>query len=395
MMGEIFLIPLLILGLLIAVYIILYLAGYRMKLIKNHPQRATTSVERPSGFNLEGIERDVLIRAASTVSSRIEEGILLLGENNEVKYMNQAARNIFDFSSAAGVSVTFIQVVRDYEFENLLKKCKASGREESAFIETQKRKYFLKVIIFPRQEESGYVVLVQDLTERRRLDNIRHDFISNISHELRTPISSIKLLAETLGNGALRDKDVAIDFLKKIIFEVDKLTQMVNELNQLASLDSDSLSTVDKGATDVTALIVETVERLKPQADRAGIAIDVSIEQGLPTPVLDKGRIGQVLMNLIHNAIKFTGSGGSIKIGASRENDAILVSVADSGIGIPADDLPRVFERFYKVDKSRSSDGSGLGLAISKHIVNAHGGRIWAQSQEGKGSTFYFTLPLF
>jgi len=150
----------------------------------------------------------------------------------------------------------------------------------------------------------------------------------------------------------------------------------------------------DKGAMDIHQLITHSIERMSALAEKSGVLIGVDIQPALPSPVTDKDQIESVLINLIHNAIKFTGGGGKITIGARKEMDSILVFVSDTGIGIPQDELVRVFERFYKVDKSRANEGSGLGLAISKHIISAHRGRIWAESIEGKGSTFYFTLPL-
>ncbi|MDD5170472.1 MAG: sensor histidine kinase, partial [Syntrophales bacterium] len=141
-------------------------------------------------------------------------------------------------------------------------------------------------------------------------------------------------------------------------------------------------------------LIGQAVERLKAQADRKQIPIETEVEPGLPHPVVDRAGIESVLMNLIYNAIKYSDDGGRIEIKGAKQGNAILISVKDRGIGIPADELPRIFERFYKVDRSRNSEGSGLGLATSKHVIALHGGKIWVESAEGRGSTFYFTLPL-
>jgi two-component system phosphate regulon sensor histidine kinase PhoR len=234
---------------------------------------------------------------------------------------------------------------------------------------------------------------VKDLTERQRIEQIRKDLVSNIAHEFRTPIASIRLLAETLQQGAINDPKVSADFLSKIDVESVRLQQMTDDLNQLALIESDGLP-LEREAADVGRLIKHTVERLKAQADRKGISIIINIEPGMPRPVVDKNGIESVLMNLVHNGIKYTDTTGQITVNARRENDTIRVSVTDTGIGISSDELPRIFERFYKVDKSRNTEGSGLGLAISKHIIASHGGKIWAESVEGKGSTFCFTLPL-
>lgn len=193
--------------------------------------------------------------------------------------------------------------------------------------------------------------------------------------------------------GAINDTEVSSKFLRQIDYETVRLQQMTDDLNQLSVIESDALA-LSRNATEIEVLIRQTVERLRAQADRKGIVIMVYAEPGIPRPVIDRSRVESVLMNMAHNAIKYTEQGGQISIQAQKTDDAVLISVTDTGIGIPSDELPRVFERFYKVDKARNTEGSGLGLAISKHIIAAHGGKIWAESIEGKGSTFFFTLPL-
>lgn len=184
---------------------------------------------------------------------------------------------------------------------------------------------------------------------------MRRDFISNISHELRTPLASLKALVETLRDSALDDPPAARRFLDRADQEVDALTQMVQEILELSRIESGKVPL-----------------RLSP------------------TPVAD------VISNLVHNAVKFTPEGGKISVRAKRSDEgmSVVISVTDNGVGIPAGELDRIFERFYKADRARSGGGTGLGLAISRHLVQAQGGRIWAKSKEGKGSTFYFTLPI-
>jgi two-component system phosphate regulon sensor histidine kinase PhoR len=222
---------------------------------------------------------------------------------------------------------------------------------------------------------------------------VRQDFISNISHELRTPIASVKAIAETLNEGAIEDPSVAKDFLNKINAETDRLAQMVQELSELSRIESGE-APLQKRLFSIADAVEHAVDRLRPQADRAGLYTETNFVPNLPKVLADEDRIEQVLVNIIHNAIKFTPSGGKIVISTKRDNNNIMVSVTDTGIGIPADDLPRIFERFYKADKSRSGGGTGLGLAIARRIVEAHGGKIWAESVQGKGATFTFTLPV-
>ncbi|PKH46415.1 PAS domain-containing sensor histidine kinase, partial [Dehalococcoides mccartyi] len=187
--------------------------------------------------------------------------------------------------------------------------------------------------------------------------------------------------------------DVAAGFIDKIHLEVDKLAQLVTELSDLSAIESGQ-AVLNLQPGDIRTAIKLAAERLSPQAERAGIILGVELPETLPRVRLDENRVEQVLVNLVHNAIKFTPKGGKIKIGVRTQSQTLVVYVTDSGIGIPEDDLTRVFERFYKVDKSRSGGGTGLGLAISKHIVQAHGGSIWAESVYGKGATFSFSLPL-
>jgi two-component system phosphate regulon sensor histidine kinase PhoR len=254
---------------------------------------------------------------------------------------------------------------------------------------------------------SGQVrlVILQDLTQIRRLEMVRRDFISNISHELRTPLASLKALVDTLRDGALDDPPAAQRFLNRIETEVDSLTQMVQELLELSRIESGQVP-LRLVPTPVAEVVTPPVERLHPQAERAGLGLSLALPPGLPLVLADAERAQQVVTNLVHNAIKFTRPGGQVTVRAyavedegrepasARHRSEIVIEVVDTGVGIPADDLPRIFERFYKADRARSGGGTGLGLAIAKHIVQGHGGRIWAESVEGRGSKFYFSLPL-
>jgi two-component system phosphate regulon sensor histidine kinase PhoR len=236
-------------------------------------------------------------------------------------------------------------------------------------------------------------MLIQDLTEMRKLETARRDFIANLSHELRTPIASLKALTETLQAGAIHDPSVAADFLDKMNTEADRLAQMADELGELSRIESGE-APLKKELVEVSGVVTRVTERLRAQAERAGLLLETRLDPELPQIPADRGRLEQVLLNLIHNAIKFTRPGGRVSVTAVTDGQYLTVSVADTGVGISTDDLPRVFERFYKADRARAGGGTGLGLAIAKHIVEAHQGRIWVESVEGRGSTFSFSLPL-
>src|SRR5215212_2846301 len=236
-------------------------------------------------------------------------------------------------------------------------------------------------------------MVLRDVTEIRRLERMRREFVANVSHELRTPLASIRAVVETLEAGAADDPAVAGEFFGRIIAEVDHLVGLVDELLDLARLESGrAVFTVE--TCDPVDLLTRGVERLRPQVERAGLAIRVEVESDLPHVWVDRGRIEQVLINLVHNAVKFTPEGGEIVARAELADGMLQMSVRDTGVGVSAEELPRIFERFYKSDAARRSPGSGLGLAIAKHTVQAHGGTIWAESTPGAGATVSFTVPL-
>jgi two-component system phosphate regulon sensor histidine kinase PhoR len=325
--------------------------------------------------------------------SLIEDGIFVLDNRHEIQYMNDAAARIFSYNPGGEGRLTFIEVVRDYECDSLVKQCINSGQIQAACVKIRGKKQYLDIKVRPDAESRNYIVVVKDLTEKRHLEEIRRDFISNVSHEFRTPISSIKLIAETLIDGALDDPKVNKDFLLKISIEADKLMSMTQELTELSMMENREI-TLDKHTLKISSLVKQVVQRLQAQADKKGLMLSIDIEAVVPDLVIDQYRIEQVLLNLVYNAIKFTNSGGVITISVKTLDNEILVSVSDTGIGIPREELLRVFERFYKVNKARDDEGVGLGLAISRHIINSHGGKIWVESEEGKGSTFLFTLPV-
>jgi two-component system phosphate regulon sensor histidine kinase PhoR len=232
------------------------------------------------------------------------------------------------------------------------------------------------------------------------LETVRQDFVSNISHELRTPLAALKALAETLEGGALQDPEAAPRFLKRMVTEVDSLAQMAQELLELSAIESGK-EELQLAAEDPRELLNAAADRMRLQVDRAGLVLHARAGQRVPQVRVDARRFQQVLVNLIHNAIKFTPPGGEITLeaeaiegGAGAEEPGLVrFSVRDTGQGIPAENLPRIFERFYRTDKARRKGGTGLGLSIARHLVEAHRGKIWVESIEGRGSTFHIDIP--
>ena len=233
-----------------------------------------------------------------------------------------------------------------------------------------------------------------DITQLRRSETVRKDFIANVSHELRTPLAAIKAFAETLHDAAAQDPEHRQEFILEIERNADRMTRLVDDLLALSALESGTRPPAQE-PVDLMRVAAEVTASLKPLASRKEIGLRLEPFHDIPEVRGDRGQIKQVLTNLIDNAIKFTPDKGVVRLSASYGDGRVTVAVQDSGIGIPAEDLPRIFERFYRVDKARSREmgGTGLGLAIVKHIVEAHGGTVAVESRPAEGSTFRFTLP--
>ncbi len=329
-------------------------------------------------------ERDRL----ATLIDELADAIFILGADDRIKLANAAAR------SAGGTDVIgrrLAEVIREHEALEAVGAARG-GREQVVTIERSEPRRFQRVVARPLGA-GQLLVVVQDLTNLRRLETMRSDFVANVSHELRRPISSLKAMAETLEEGALDDPAAARDFVGRMHREIDGLAQLVNELLALTRLESRTES-LSLERLSPASVLKDAARRMGPLASRAGVALVVETTRAADVSA-DPERIGQVLANLVHNAVKFTPAGGTIRIGAHDEGEWVEFHVADTGVGIDAADLERVFERFYKADRARSGEGTGLGLAIAKHVVQAHGGRIQAESAgSGRGATFRFTLPI-
>lgn len=323
------------------------------------------------------------------------DAVLIVNDQGKVTLINPAAERIFNTRAEHALGQTLVEVVRLHQFVELWNSSRSSGRQQIVTVETMPERLFIQGIATPLGEAlPGSTLLVfQDLTRLRRLENVRRDFVSNVSHELRTPLASMKAVTETLKGGALEDPPAAKRFLQHLENEIDNMTQTVQELLELSRIES-GLVPFNLQPVEPIQLVSRAVERMAVQAERGGLQLTVVCPDDLPAVRADADRIEQVLINLLHNAIKFTPSGGEITASARQEGGWIQFSVRDTGVGIQPEDLPRVFERFYKADQSRSGGGTGLGLSIARHTVEAHGGRIWAESVPGEGSTFSFTLPM-
>jgi two-component system phosphate regulon sensor histidine kinase PhoR len=347
--------------------------------------------------NLNKLVGDISIEKTKlqTVLANMADGVIMADVEAKIVLANQATEKLFSFREKDVINKPLIEVVYDHEADEILKLCLRTSQTQTVQFESVTSKRFIRAIAIPLIEDrlTGALLLFQDLTELRSLQTMRRELVGNISHELRTPIAGIKAMVETLKDSAIDDKEAAMDFLTRIDSEVDRLTQMVSELTELSRIETGHAE-LRMAPLNLNLLVEEVSAQLNPLAQRQQVTITTDPAADLPIVRADNDRIRQTLTNLVHNAIKFNRPGGRVIVSTKVDKESVTVSVCDTGIGISKEDLPHVFERFYKADKARQSGGSGLGLAIAKHTVQAHGGSIWVQSEESKGSTFSFSLPL-
>ncbi len=338
------------------------------------------------------------------------DGVVMTDQQGSVVMINAAAARILRCDGDQVLGRRFAQIAHSHQLIDLWNRCYDSREEQTGMVESILYEDLLNAVITPLQgcTPPRYLVMLQDLTRIRRLETIRRDFVTNISHELRTPLASLSLVAETLQNGAIEDPPAARRFLSHMETELASLTQLVEELLELSRIESGRVPLEIK-PTRVAKLVHKPVRRLQLQAERAGVTLAVAIPENLPRVLADAKRVQQAVTNLVHNAIKFTPSGGTILfplvslepserlVGvtgqsgplelrdadpAIAEGPQVVVSVADTGVGIPSEDLPRIFERFYKTDRARTQEGAPgwdwLSPSISfKGTADASGSRVW------------------
>ena len=329
-----------------------------------------------------------------TVMQKMTDGVFIVDGKGDIQLVNPAAEKMFSISRMSSLQKPLIEVVKHHTPVEMWQRCRDSGDTQNIDFEVGNRLSLQGIATSLSPVIPGSILLLfQDMTRQRQIEIMRRDFISNVSHELRTPLAALKALTETLQGGAMEDPPAAHRFLEQMETEVDSLSLMVSELLELSRIESGRVP-LTLTPTRPTDIVTPAFERLYLQAERAGLTLTLECPEELPPVMADASRVQQVVVNLLHNAIKFTPSGGNVTVRAIQQDRAVHFSVSDTGIGIAVEDLSRIFERFYKVDRSRATSGTGLGLAIARHLVEAHGGSIWAESEVGKGSTFYFSIPL-
>ncbi|GAC1333041.1 MAG: hypothetical protein NVS2B16_13980 [Chloroflexota bacterium] len=323
-------------------------------------------------------------------------GMLVIGSRRRVLVVNAAARSMLAFEG--DVPCLLAAVVRDIEVEfavgDALHDRKSVRYETYAPHPDRLLQYEVNPIVAATGEPVLAIVSIQDVTRLRHLETVRRDFVANVSHELRTPITSINLLVETLQNGAMDDREAADHFLQRIEVETLSMMRLVEELLELSRLESGRLA-LQLDVMHARDVLHRVAERLAVAALDKGIELHVDVQEPLPAVLADAERMEQVLMNLVHNAIKFTPENGTVTLRASRHGRGVQIDVIDTGVGMDPGEAARVFERFYKVDKGRNrAAGIGLGLAVARHIIELHGSRLHVVSAPGRGSRFSFDIPI-
>lgn len=333
----------------------------------------------------------------NTILRGMGEGLMVTDANGVVTLVNPAFRTLFairdEVEGKPLIDITRRPALHD-SFKMLLNT--RNERVEEITLQLPEERTILThwVPLLEADGLTGVVAVFHDISDIKRLEKVRRDFVANVSHELRTPVTVIKGYAETLLSGALEnDPERARRFFEVIHAHSERLAGLISDLLTLSELESGGVP-MEPAPIALEGAVLQVSKLLEKKAEDKGIAIECSSISGRPPVLADRGRLEQVLINLLDNAIKYTPAGGSVKIFAQDEGERVKVSVADTGIGIPPKDLPRIFERFYRVDEARSRDqgGTGLGLSIVKHIVQLHGGTVSVESAPGKGSTFSFTL---
>ena len=318
------------------------------------------------------------------------EGVLVVDAAGKIRLLNTALRLAFGLTDEA-LGKTVLEVFRDAGLAELISAAPAA--RELTFLQPADRVFTVQAGRLTGA--TGVVVVFHDITRLKQLENVRKDFVANVSHELRTPLAVIKGYVETLLDEEPPAAVTGRQFLETIQRHTRRLEVLIDDLLSISALESQQ-ARLDCGPVSLLATATAVVEELSPRASEKNITVVLELPAALPAVSADVQRLHEVLVNLLDNAIKYTPAGSHVKVSAVPHNGFLKVCVADNGPGIAAEHLPRIFERFYRVDKARSRElgGTGLGLAIVKHIIQAHGGKVWVESELERGSRFYFTVPL-
>ncbi|WP_018663440.1 cell wall metabolism sensor histidine kinase WalK [Heyndrickxia acidiproducens] len=335
-------------------------------------------------------------RKLDSILTHMTDGVIATDRRGRVILINEPAADMLDVSRETVLSqplISILKIEKEHQFEDLLTE------QDSLILDfsTDEEPYILRANFSVIQNEAGFVsgliTVLHDVTEQEKIDMERREFVANVSHELRTPLTTMRSYLEALTDGAWKDGKIAPQFLNVTQNETERMIRLVNDLLKLSKMDSKD-ERLNKEWVNFIVFFNHVIDRFEVAKQQ-----NVTFKRKLPKTEIfveiDEDKLTQVLYNVISNALKYSPEGGQITFKVKEFDDKIEVSISDQGVGIPKENVKKIFERFYRVDKARSRKlgGTGLGLAIAKEIVNLHGGNIWASSKEGKGTTIYFTLP--
>src|SRR5467141_3124000 len=336
-------------------------------------------------------------RSAAILSSMVE-GVAVVGGDERILYCNQAFEQILELPQGSSQGKKLVEALRQAELVSAVRQVLPGGDEITGEVEVgtvRRRSFSVTAAPVRAAGASSAVLVLHDITELRRLERVRRDFVANVSHEFKTPLTAIQGFAETLLGGALDDKANRKRFVEIIREHARRLARLTDDLLKLSRIEAGRLD-LESRPVSVAGVVFGWVETARLNAESRGLRMVVELPEGLPPVRGDAVQLDEVLQNLIDNALQYTPSGGRIDVTAYSNGHEVIFTVADTGIGIPESDLERIFERFYRVDaaRSREAGGTGLGLSIARHIVDAHGGRIWVESAVGQGSRFRFSIDV-
>jgi len=334
-------------------------------------------------------------RSAAILGSMVE-GVAVIAGDERILYCNDAFEQILELPAGTSQGKKLVEALRQAELVAAVRQVLPGGEEVTGEVEVgtvRPRSFAVTAAPVRAAGANSAVLVLHDITELRRLERVRRDFVANVSHEFKTPLTAIQGFAETLLAGALDDKANRERFVDIIRDHARRLARLTDDLLKLSRIEAGRLE-LEMRPIRVEALVNGCIETARFKAESKGLRVSVKLQVGIPSVRGDGAQLGEVLQNLLDNALQYTPPGGQVDVTATSNGDGITFTVADTGIGIPESDLERIFERFYRVDaaRSREAGGTGLGLAIARHIVEAHGGRIWVESAVGLGSRFHFRV---
>lgn len=338
------------------------------------------------------------INKMNAIVSNFVDGVIAIDISWNIIFANSIAEDIFNITDIGYQKRHILEVVKNCKLKEIISRVLTTGLscfEEIALIPKERiLRVYINSVKNTDDDIVGAVIIVRDITKIKKLEKMRTDFIANVSHELKTPLTSIKGFIETLLDGAYKNPSLAKRFLNIIDVETSRLNRLISDLLDLSQLETNRIK-LNIIAVDIKIMLDEVEMIFHNRFEKKKIKFFKLIPEDLSKVKVDTDCLRQVFINLLDNAVKYTPTGGEIWVIAEDRGRKIKVSVCDNGVGIPEDDLKRIFERFYRVDKARARKlgGTGLGLSIVKHIVKAMDGEIWAESKHNEGSKFVFTLP--